>query len=223
MLIDKLKQWQYYYKKLPLYMRNSYGIQEHFKMIFDMMIAIDDNEQNICELFDFLQDDYVNNVIAKYDDINGFDFNFLDMIGAIYGVNRTLNVQYYRQSTHTNVNKTLRLNNREYYIFIKSRIIQNNYDGTFEQARQYYEGIGFPLYMFTTIEDDEHATCYMYLGQNENTFDNIRDLYLANLLTLKSVGIIYVLNEIDIYRMAIWADDIIEPNNNNSWDVSVWF
>lgn len=223
MLIDKLKQWQYYYKKLPLYMRNSYGIQEHFKMIFDMMIAIDDNEQNICELFDFLQDDYVNNVIAKYDDINGFDFNFLDMIGATYGVNRTLNVQYYRQSTHTNVNKTLRLNNREYYIFIKSRIIQNNYDGTFEQARQYYEGIGLPLYMFTTIEDDEHATCYMYLGQNENTSDNIRDLYLANLLTLKSVGIIYVLNEIDIYRMAIWADDTIKPNNNNSWDVSVWF
>ena len=41
MLIDKLKDWQYYYKKLPLYMRNSYGIQEHFRMIFDFMIKND--------------------------------------------------------------------------------------------------------------------------------------------------------------------------------------
>ena len=38
MLIDKLKQWQYYYKKLPLYMRNSYGIQDHFKMILDYFL-----------------------------------------------------------------------------------------------------------------------------------------------------------------------------------------
>ena len=77
--------------------------------------------------------------------------------------------------------------------------------------------------MFTAFEDNENATCYMYLGKNENTSDNIRDLFLANLLTLKSVGITYVLNEIDIYHMAIWADNNVAPNNNNSWDVSVWF
>ena len=137
MLIDKLKQWQYYYKKLPLYMRNSYGIQDHFKMIFDFMITLEDIEENVCEAFDILQDNYLD-IIAKYDNIDGYDFEGLDILGAIYGVNRSLNVTY-ENTVHSIVNKALYLTNKEFYMLIKARIIQNNYDGTYEQARNYYE------------------------------------------------------------------------------------
>ena len=66
------------------------------------------------------------------------------------------------------------------------------------------------------------AECYLYLGSNENTSDNLRSLFLANLLTLKSAGITYIRHEIDIAKMGIWANTIDTPNSNNSWDVSVW-
>ena len=217
MLIDKLKQWQYYYKKLPLYMRNSYGIQEHFKMIFDFMINLEDIEENVCEVFDILQDNYVD-IIAKYDSIDGYDFEVLDILGAIYGVNRSLNVTY-ENIVHSIVSKALYLTNKEFYMLIKARIIQNNYDGTYEQARHYYDNIGLPIYMFS---GSSPAECYLYLGSNENTSDNLRSLFLANLLTLKSVGITYIRHEIDIAKMGIWANTIDTPNSNNSWDVSVW-
>lgn len=217
MLIDKLKDWQYYYKKLPLYMRNSYGIQDHFKMIFDFMITLEDIEENVCEAFDILQDNYID-IIAKYDSIDGYDFEVLDILGAIYGVNRSLNVTY-ENTVHSIVNKALYLTNKEFYMLIKARIIQNNYDGTYEQARNYYDNIGLPIYMFSSSNP---AECYLYLGSNENTSDNLRSLFLANLLTLKSVGITYIRHEIDIAKMGIWADATDTPNSNNSWDVSVW-
>lgn len=217
MLIDKLKDWQYYYKKLPLYMRNSYGIQDHFKMIFDFMITLEDIEENVCEAFDILQDNYVD-IIAKYDSIDGYDFEVLDILGAIYGVNRSLNVTY-ENTVHSIVNKALYLTNKEFYMLIKARIIQNNYDGTYEQARNYYDNIGLPIYM---LSSSNPAECYLYLGSNENTSDNLRSLFLANLLTLKSVGITYIRHEIDIAKMGIWADATDTPNSNNSWDVSVW-
>ena len=217
MLIDKLKDWQYYYKKLPLYMRNSYGIQDHFKMIFDFMINLEDIEKNVCEAFDILQDNYID-IIAKYDSIDGYDFEVLDILGAIYGVNRSLNVTY-ENTVHSIVNKALYLTNKEFYMLIKARIIQNNYDGTYEQARNYYDSIGLPIYMFSSSNP---AECYLYLGSNENTSDNLRSLFLANLLTLKSVGITYIRHEIDMKKMGIWADATDTPNSNNSWGISVW-
>lgn len=220
MLIDKLKNWEYYYKKLPLYMRNSYGIQDHFKIVFDFMIAMDANEEEVCNLFDLLQKDYLNNVVSKYDDVNAYDFKFLDIIGSLYGVNRSLNVTYEDENTSKTVFKSLYLTNKELYLLIKARIVQNNYDGTYLQARDYYENIDLPLYMFTGTNP---AECYLYLGTNDNTLtDNIKDLFMANLLTLKSVGIIYHRYQVDISKMGIWADKTEEPNQNNQWDVSVW-
>lgn len=219
MLIDKLKEWEYYYKKLPLYMRNSYGIPEHFEIVWNVMMQLEMTQEEVLDAMNLLQDDYVSNVIAKYDDANGYDFSFLDVIGSLYGINRYLNVSYVDSYTGKTINKKLYLTNKEFYMLIKARIVQNNYDGTFKQARKYYENIGLPMYMFTGANP---AECYLYLGFNDNVTDNIRDLFMANLLTLKSVGITYIRYQIDITKMAIWANKIDAPNNNNSWDVSVW-
>lgn len=219
MLIDKLRAWEYYYKKLPLYMRNSYGIKEHFEIIWNIMMQLENRQENVLDALNLLQDDYVNDVIAKYDDIDGYDFSFLDMIGSLYGVNRSLNVSYTDNYTHEQVYKKLHLTNKEFYMLIKARIVQNNYDGTFEQARAYYKSIGLPMYMFTGTNP---AECYLYLGFNNNVTDNIKHLFMANLLTLRSVGITYIRYQIQIDKMAIWAAKDALANNNNSWDVSVW-
>ena len=219
MLIDKLRAWEYYYKKLPLYMRNSYGIKEHFEMVWNVMMQLEWTQENVLDVMNLLQNDYIRNVIAKYDNVDGYDFAFLDMIGSLYGVNRSLNVQYIGSNGDV-VHKKLYLTNKEFYMLIKARIVQNNYDGTFEQARAYYENIGLPMYMLTGANP---AECYLYLVMNDNTTtDNIRDLFMANLLTLKSVGITYIRRQIDIGKMAVWAGQNDAPNNNNTWNVSVW-
>ena len=218
MLIDKLKQWEYYYKKLPLYMRNSYGIKEHFQIIWNVMMQLEDVQALTLDAFNLLQDNYVNNIIAKYDDANGYDFKFLDTIGSIYGVNRSLNVSFHNDKNEE-VNKALYLTNKEFYMLIKARVVQNNYDGSYEQAQQYYDNIGLPLYM---LSSSNAAECLLYLGANDDTTDNIRALFMANLLTLKSVGITYIRHEIDIDKLAIWADSDDVLTSNNTWDLSVW-
>jgi len=219
MLIDKLRAWEYYYKKLPLYMRNSYGIKEHFEIVWNVMMQLEWIQEDVLNAMNLLQNNYVNDVITKYDDVDSYNFEFLDIIGSLYGVNRSLNVQYVDNYIGDIIHKKLYLTNKEFYMLIKARIVQNNYDGTFEQARAYYENIGLPMYMFTGTNP---AECYLYLGTNGNVTDNIRDLFMANLLTLKSVGITYIRYQIDISKMAIWASKDDAPNNNNSWDVSVW-
>ena len=89
-----LKDWNYYYNKLPLYVRNSYGIDEHFKILYEFLITLDTDEEDICSCFNLLQKNYETNIISKYADLDGYDFTFLDMIGSIYGINRAINVSY---------------------------------------------------------------------------------------------------------------------------------
>lgn len=221
MLSEKLKDWQYYYDKLPLYMKNSYGIQDHFRIIFGMMIAMDVAEVDICKMFDFLDEGY-DKVIEEYDALDGYAFSFLDMIGALYGINRSMSVEYYDKTAGKDVEKHLRLTNKELYVFIKSRIIQNNYDGSFIQAKQYYDSIGLPLKMFTSDNAGEHAKCYLYLDKNANVTDNIHSLFLGGLLTLKSLGIEYDVADIDSERFGIWAGNASNADSHNSWDIALW-
>lgn len=216
MLIEKLKQWEYYYKKLPLYVRNSYGIKDHFEMIFDMMIEMDINEEEICNCFNLLQDNYISNIIIKYDEIDGYDFKFLDMIADIYGVSRSLDATYINEN-NVSVTEQLKLTNEELYTFIKARIIQNNYDGSYEQAIQYYDNIGLNIQLF--FDSTEPAKCDIYLDLNKLAISkNIQALFLAGLLTIKSVGITYNERLVDFDKAGIWDG----TGNHSIWDVTSW-
>lgn len=222
MISKKLLNWQYYYTKLPLYIRNDFGIPEQFKMIHELICKLDSVEDEILNCFNLMQYNYENKVIAKYDNINGYDFKLLDIIASIYGINRYMNVSYYSNIENTDINKSLKLTNKELYLLIKSRIIQNNYDGSYQQALEYYNDIDLPIYMFTDQMSPLH--CQLYLGLNDNikNNENMRTLFLANILTLKSVGIVYIVNELDITKIAIWADNTELVSTNNQFDLSIW-
>lgn len=217
MLIEKLKNFSYYYKKLPLYMRNSYGIKEHFKIIWSVMIQLETIQENVLDAMNILQSNYLQDIVAKYDNVNGYDFKVLDYIAALYGVNRDLSVSYIRHSDKAQVNMQLHLTNAELYMLIKSRIIQNNYDGSYEQVREYYKQIDLPVYVCTS----NNAECYLYLDKGIVS-GNIYQLFMANLLTIKSMGIIYITQEIDISKIGIWASMSAMISSNNAWDVALW-
>ena len=40
---DKIKSYEWYYNKLPLYLKNSYGFSEHFKIWYELLISGDKN------------------------------------------------------------------------------------------------------------------------------------------------------------------------------------
>ena len=216
MLPEKLKNWDYYKEKLPLYVRNSYGIKEHFYIIYGMMIELDKNEIEICDCFNLLQKDYEHNVIEKYDALDGYDFEFLDMIASIYGVNRYLDVSYTDKDNKV-VRKTLKLTNQELYTCIKARIIQNNYDGSYKQAIEYYRSIGLSVQMF--FDPTEAAKCDIYLDVSVSSdSDNIRALFLAGMLTLKSVGITYNEMIVSFDNAGVWDG----TESHGKWDVATW-
>ena len=216
MLINKLKDWNYYCNKLPLYVRNSYGIKEHFEILFGLMLELDSNENNICDCFDLLQKNYETKIISKYASLDGYDFKFLDMIASIYGINRVIDVTY-TDVNNNKINKQLYLNNKELYIFIKTRIIQNNYDGSYKQAIEYYNSIGLNTQMF--FDSTEPAKCNIYLDVNNiTTSENIQSLFLAGLLTLKSVGITYNEKIVSLEIIGIWDGN----NSHGLWNVAVW-
>ena len=216
MLPEKLKNWDYYKEKLPLYVRNSYGIKEHFYIIYGMMIELDKNETEICNCFNLLQEGYEHNVIEKYDSLDGYDFEFLDMIASIYGVNRCLNVSYTDESNNV-VRKALKLTNQELYTFIKARIIQNNYDGSYAQAIKYYRSIGLNIQMF--FDSSSAAKCDIYLDVSKSAIsENIRSLFLAGLLTLKSIGIVYNEKIVNFSKAGIWNSE----QSNGKWNEATW-
>lgn len=216
MLIDKLKDWTYYCNKLPLYVRNSYGIKEHFEILYELMLTLDANEDDICDCFNFLQSDYENKVIRKYSSLDAYDFTFLDMIASIYGISRTLDVKYVDKDNNA-VEKQLRLNNKELYTFIKTRIIQNNYDGSYKQAIEYYRSIGLSVQMF--FDSTEPAKCDIYLDLSiSSASENIQALFLAGMLTLKSVGIVYNEMIVSFDEVGIWDG----ADSHGKWDVATW-
>lgn len=215
---DKLLTWEYYYQKLPLYIRNSYGLPEHFKMIVDSMKVLDDNEQNVCKSFFIMDKDYLT-FMHKYTTDDKKDFIILDYLAKLYGVSRNMQVQYSDDTGQIHT-LTLHLTNKELYILIKAKILQNTYDGTYLQCKQYYNKLDIPIYFYT--DDLESAICYLYLGSNDNTTDNIKTLFRAGYFTLKSMGIVYKYSMIDYDYLGIWGKDGYEMTSHNTWNVSLW-
>lgn len=220
MLIDKLKEWEYYYTKFPLYTRNSYGFTEQFKIIYDLMIRLEEVQKEILSLYDnFLNDSYVSNVIEKYDSKDNKSFSFLDMIANIYGLNRDIKVDITEDGKTST--KQLTLTNYELWSFIKTKIIQNNYNGTKEQSEKYYDNIDIPIIQTTYSNNPAYSS--MYLDKNVKITDNLKYLFLSNNLTLKSMGISYFPYIVELTRLGLFAKSLDEVSTiQNTFNQAVF-
>ena len=49
MLKEKLLNWKYYQDKIPLYLQNSYGYSEHFKILFDLLTVYDNEGDKLLQ------------------------------------------------------------------------------------------------------------------------------------------------------------------------------
>lgn len=218
MILEKLKTWEYYQNKIPLFLKNSYGFEEHFKIFFDILKNCDEISDEVLSGFDLFNENYEKNYIEKYEKLNNEDtysLDILDKIGKIYGINRYFDVKYIDENGQETT-KELKLTNKELYKLILSKIILLNYDGTYSMARELYDKIGLPIYMFT--ENSANVKLILDTGNQTTITQNIKDLFNANMFTLKSLGITYTIFEADISKLAIYDS----TDENLAWDKGIW-
>lgn len=213
MIIDKLKEWKYYEQKLPLYMKNSYGILEHFRILYELLLNVDSLEDNIIQSLDVFSNTYLEFINS----LDGSDENvsdILDKLASLYGVSRNFGITYSNSGTPTYEN--LSLTNKELLKLIQARIIQNGYKGTYEESRKLYDKIGFGVYMLNTATPG-----YSYLYLDESIYmptENERIMFLAGLFTLKSMGITYEMNVGELITLALWDSN----DSTRMWDEGKW-
>ena len=218
MILEKLKTWEYYQQKIPLFLKNSYGFEEHFKIFFDILKNCDEISDEVLSGFDLFNENYEKNYIEKYEKLNNDDtysLDILDKIGKIYGINRYFDVKYIDENGQETT-KELKLTNKELYKLILSKIILLNYDGTYSMARELYDKIGLPIYMFT--ENSANVKLILDTGNQTTITQNIKDLFNANMFTLKSLGITYTIFEADISKLALYDSS----DENLGWDKGIW-
>lgn len=196
MLPENVKSKQYYLDKMSLFMRNSYGIEEQVELFWQMLTDID---TTVDTLF---------NTLSLNEDID-VDHT-LDIIAEIVGCKRNLSVTY--QSGGSPVTETLFLTNKELIRFIKTRVLQNNYDGSYEMFKKNYNNLG--LYILAI--DLAPGEVQQILNEDSEISENDEKMFLSGNYTIRSLGIKYSFSKGSLDIIGFW------DNISRTWDNTIW-
>lgn len=230
----ELRTFNYYKYRLPLWLQNSNGFMEHFRIWFDMAfgnieaeginnsgaISVGDLYLYLLNIFDadFLSTvrDLPNSGSTGATDY-GTESDILDKLGELFGVRRKFTYTFTNES---GIEETLNLdlNNADFLTYLKAQIIRNYYDGSFEQVREYYENAGLQIYV--TTPEGYNATSYLILVNDGtvNYSDDVLNMFRAGLLRIDSMGIAYGQAITNNDGLLKW-DSIIA---NERWDIGEW-
>lgn len=197
MLIDKLKNKEYYLSKLTMFLRNSYGLEEQVEVLWKVLSDVD---ATIDDVFNALS-------MTVTDDVD----DLFDKLAELIGTKRQMDVTYLVNNVPEYY--TLTLTNEELLRAIKTRILQNNYVGTFEEFISNYQGIGLEVLIYDT---DTPSAVSIALNDSQALTDNDKKLFLAGNYTIRSVGIVYQHSILNIVQLAIW-DAITSVYDSAEW------
>lgn len=219
----KLQSFDYYRSKLPLYLQNSEGFEEHFKIWYDFLVGSYD------EITESRTDN--NGVIGSLEEvlraINVFSDDFpiensdmLDKLGSIFGLSRYVNLTY-SDSEGLHENESIVLSNDEFLLLIKAQIIKDYFDGSYVQAKEYYENANL---FIVTKNDTSPASLLVYLNNIPDSqysySENVQKLFLAGKLNIKSMGIKYNYAIQDLNSVLIWKNT--DGADVHGWDGGQW-
>ena len=221
---EKTLEWNYYLKKLPLYLQNSYGFSEHFKNLYQIMLDTNRTATDLLNALNLTKPNYFKNLnlsinlenAEKIISPSDYTYDLLDKMAILYGVSRFLDVDY-TDPKGIHQHKQLKLTNDELLKLILVKVVQNNYNGTYEDMRKLYELIELPIYVFNS--DEKSADVYLIYDLTNTSFtDNLQDLFFANLLSITSLGIKYLYRTSKEANWAEWDSTL----DSKKWDVGVW-
>lgn len=226
MIKDRLLDLDYYYYKLPLYVRNMSNLKEHFKIWYDILISINDSCD---EIFCYL-DIFNNNYFVKCNvDPESNSFDFLDKLGNLYGVNRIFTCNYNLEGQKVTVE--VNLNNKDYLQLIKARIIRNNFKGTYEELYFLNKNILNLNIIYVTSNIPGYCDIYADISSFNNTNiinptsikqedDVKKHLFYSGLYNCESIGIVYSYHITDLYSIGTWDDNHIDRRWGPQEDIS---
>lgn len=222
-----LRDFDYYKRKLPLYLRSSKTFQEHFRIWYEVLVGNTGHEGvvgnaeillNMLNIFASDYFDFLSTVEGSSKDDTTSDI--LDKIGNLFDISRYLTVTYTIPSTTTVVeNESLVLTNEELLILIKARIIQNYCDGSLKQINDYYELMGLPIVVRTVSEAPATAEMY-FIVFDDHALTNTEKIFLAGLLKIESMGVNYRFTTYNNDTVLVW--DRYDASKNNGWDGGQW-
>ena len=214
-----LREFDYYKNKIPLYLQNSEGFIEHFRIWYDLLVSGVGNKSDILlNMLLIFDPNYLSYLESIDEDIqkDGYVCDILDKLGNIFGVNRYFKVTY--EEAGEDKTEQLQLNNEEFLILIKGQIIKNYCEGTRQQIEEYYKSVGLQIYVQTDTTSTATANLYLTTGTAGSSYDysdNIKKMFLGGMLIIDSVGIKYQKAFIDTDRLLFW--DVINEQNSNGW------
>ena len=195
-LNDKLRPFSYYEQKLPLYLRNSFGFVEHFRIWYQLLVGEELVASDAQVVRDSLRVSDGSSIIKTIDKLfellNIFDLNCVQVHNQSYDSNEHYllflnglpdseegkaadildkigSLFGLRRQFSLTVNGTeymLNLNNRDFLIFIKCTVIKNYFDGTYGELSAFYKSVGLPVFVLT---DTTSARCSMQLIDLEDS------------------------------------------------------
>lgn len=224
---DKIKSYEWYYNKLPLYLKNSYGFSEHFRIWYELLISGDKNGivnvgDTLLYLFNIFDKNFLQ-TIANFPDSGATEGNygtvsdFLDKLGYLFGVIRNFSVTY-KNDNDENVTEDLSLNNEDFLLLIKAQIIKNYCEGTYEQIKGYYNSAGLDVFLITT-EDGASAHVYLAAPPNSSKYSlNVEKMFKSGLMRIESMGITYTEGVRVLVSFLTWDS----TKTKEYWDTGVW-
>lgn len=230
-LVEKLKDFNYYKNKLPMYLQASDGFISHFKIWYDLLVGQNSNGiVNVCDtilnLLNIFDTNFLS-TICQLEDAGvsdehpyGTKSDILDKIASLFSLTRNFSCTYIKDQQ--TITEELTLDNDDLLLLIKCQILKSNYDGTYEQYKEFYHDIGLDLLLLTSSGYD--ATVNLILAKVEGAqpgdegyhSENVNSMFRAGLLRVQSLGITYNCSIVDLTSFLVWDDD------NKLWDKGTW-
>lgn len=222
-----LREFRYYERKLPLYLRNDDCFIEHFKLWYELLMGNGDDDMGVTinefcgvsptsDLLLYLLNIYDVNFLKTITQLYGYDVNkgsaLLDEIGNLFGLKRSFSFKYNENGQVEQT--TVSLNDSEFLMLIKGQIIRNYSNGTYEQAMQYYKDANIEILPINSTS--YNATVDAYLNKLDTLSDNIIKLFKGGFLTIEHLGIHYTYSVLELLNILLWAneDDML---GNATW------
>ena len=227
MIREDLLQFKYYLDRLSMFMRESYGIQEHVEIFYQQLKRVN---KEFDYLFDQLDIFNVQNKELPPDYIS----NLIDKIGAIFGCYRKFTIYLDGQY------EELELDDKDFIIYIECQIVKQNFKGTREELSKIYktyeEGevtkgslldliMVYVLYQVPTGNPPilNSIQCNIYWSNYSQYSENLLKLFLGGYLTIESMGILYNRLNQNINDLMIYADKITTLNDGDYYTLDTTY
>lgn len=232
LIAPEIQTFEYYKNHIPLFLRNSYGYIEHFRIWFDILMGeggVVPTFDHVLRMLDVFAPDYLDRLAEM--DPSGQESDILDKIAALFDVNRYVHVDYVDSGTE--YHEDLTLTNDELLMLIKGQIIKNYCQGDRATIDWYYNNIGVKVLSVTLDDPYDTPTCNLYLIEDPNDpySANVKKLFLTvnystsenlqnGMLNIYQLGVKYTGDVISLSSNTLKWDS---NDANEIWDVGAWW